>query len=628
MSSTILRIVLATVCLFVGQSLAYAQDWHDTYNDPSTLGGALEARFTTLLTNCGAFPLRKNTTTLFGAVREGPVISSIPKSVQTNFNLQQKISSGVNRSTGQVFAYVYRQSDTLGSLSIDPSRLITDSNYTQDPVSMLLQGGTSTLYSSSCGSVVNAAASLNAGWSIPVASAKAALSSDYSSNVKSTIAVTQGYFHSPLYALWSSPDATQRVFAGFLFWQWYVNHPNELPVNNFYLTDFQGVSLYGLATTQTSSDINLSASAGVSTPFVSLNSSLQTALNQQTYLSNTDNYTYIFAPQNAANPWGDFAQLPSPTDIAGAALNITTQKTTTSSIVSKGQVTDYSQLALGIPKDFCSTTQWDTDYTNQNGPLVIASATSGIDNSSSEPTCTFLMEYTPADGLFSPGATPQVISQNYHLRLKHAIGGVSLLIAAAPVAFSTSISPILSASSDNSPRWKVNSENVVASTTEHDYSLGWTIKYQINDSGDPVAGVDQNVQMTMACPAVQGITIPIPSKSIQFDATGKTVTISLTSNIFNAPATINADDVSSFVTCTISGVLNFQMVNPSGGGRVIPKGVGEGISLQFPAPKPQPITPVTQPSVIPASQSTAPPASSPPVAAAAQPSSTPPTNAH
>lgn len=568
---------------------AHAQDWAEPYVAPSTLGAALESRFGLLLSNCGVqIPMKKNVGGFLGKPKLTDPLSSIPNTLQKNLALSTPVTNPIAHSAGQLFAYVYTPPETLGSPVLDSTRLIAGRNYTQDPVEMLPDGGSSIIYSSSCSSVINAAANASTGWTVPLASAKAALASDYGASTKSQVALTQGEFHSPLAILLGSPAPSDKLFASFLIWLWYTNHPTDVGKPLLYLTSFRGVALYSLSSNQTKLDGSISLSGSVSSPFASVSTSFADTISQQTSTTVTDNYSYVFAPQHPTDQWGLFAPLPTSTDLAGSATLVSAQKTSTTSILAKGIPHVHTQMIIGIPNEFCSADQWTTDYAANQGKLTITGAATGIDATSANklPTCTFTLAFLPADTLFT--GIPQVIALSFSMKLKSTISGNSLAISASPLALSPSNSPDLHLS-NYTPRWQVESQSPVPGTPDFDNHLLWQASYQVVDSGDPISNANPSASVTMSCP---GNISPIMNATTAYDDNSKVVTVSLRTIAYAATTNVDAKNFANFVNCTISGSLGFVMANPADGSRQVPKPIGDSITLQFPAAKPQTPPPI------------------------------------
>ena len=598
-----------------------AQNWTAPYSDKNTLGGSLETRFSQLLQNCNiSVPLRKAVIS-GGKEQIKDPLSAIPNSLQTNLYVANTITTPIVRSPGQVFAYVYRQADKTRIPDYDLGRMVTGVNFVQDPVEMLPKGGTELIYTNSCSSILSAAASANVGWSIPVASAKAALNSDYGNTQKTYIAVTQGEFESPLQKLLKDTNPSERLFGSFLLWQWYGLHGGEETQADFYLAHFNGVALYSLSTNQTKLDGSISLSGGITSPIASVAASLQGSLGLASSLTVTNNYTYVFAPA-AGQEWGGFLPFPIPDQLAATANSVSATNSATTSILIKGVQHQHTQSLSGVPNEFCNKDLWTTDYNKPDGKLSVVDQSPGTDESDPRkiPTCALKLGFDADDSVF---ANSSIVSLSYKLKLKQQIAGKEFAIPAGSLLLSPTSSPDLRLLS-LTPRYKVT-QTPAGSSSEFDYKFEWALDYQADDSSDAVKP-DGKIQtaLRMSC---QPNKTPNIVASTTWDNVNKIAHVVIDSMAYAGLDDVDVGATGKALTCSITGTLGFPMASPADGSRIARKVIGDSVTLLYPGPKapaqPAPAQPApAQPA--PAQPAPAQPAPAQPAPAQPAPAGAPP----
>jgi len=87
---------------------------------------------------------------------------------------------------------------------------------------------------------MSAALQASAGYSLPIASVKAGLSSDYDQSNSYALHLVTGMFDSPVLLMYygkaqgMSPSQS-KLFADLLFWKWYKDHPERIQTENWIL---------------------------------------------------------------------------------------------------------------------------------------------------------------------------------------------------------------------------------------------------------------------------------------------------------------------------------------------------------------------------------------------------------
>jgi hypothetical protein len=210
--------------LLVSCSMLMAQTWHRPYDQPEDqnyLRGYLEQSFKSVLSECGVPSFKKAKYDKHGLELpdDGSTadLSAIPLFLQ-NGTLQffdTKVPGPFKVPPAAVFAYLYKQSETVGYPNFDESQML-QADYVQDPLGMLPSWTTKVFYNQSCSSVVSAAASVSTGISLPVATLKAGLQADYSGKSKTVLSLHEGTFVSPLNAYLDSPNSSDQLLGKFV----------------------------------------------------------------------------------------------------------------------------------------------------------------------------------------------------------------------------------------------------------------------------------------------------------------------------------------------------------------------------------------------------------------------------
>lgn len=559
-------------------------DWKPPYMDMSTVGGQLEKEFSQLLRDCKiAIPLRKTTIGNWSGESQKDPLSSIPLGLQRDaLPLDLKILTPQPDSVGRLFLYLYKESDTRGSFRLDPQRLLPGS-YLQNAAEMLVQGGVETIYTQTCSSVIGAAANASTNWSIPIASASAALASDYGNDKKTVFALVRGDLRSPLASLLALPNPYQKLYGSLLFWIWYGNNPAEANGSYFYLTDLNAVSLFDTYSEKGKLDGSISLKASVSFPVVGADSHIKLQSSTASSLEIKRSATYLPSPLSGAT-WGRFKEAPTISSIVNLAANASAQVETPSHIIAADVEHTHTQYLAGIPKELCVAALWETDYLSANsiGVLTVKGANSTLDTNfvPTLPGCTFEMSFLPHTAL-AGSQTPINVTLRYRLKLKSSINSISLLIPAGQVDLSTASLLTLRRQS-TSGRWRAERKAVDGSNTAFDHDLIWEIKYLVlEDPNDLIRKTDPDATaIKLQCPANLN---PSVTPSARYDPQTKLVTVEIRTNVYSVEGR-DMDPAAASLRCTIGGTLDFTMAKPGNGGRirVIQKPVGDGIILFYP----------------------------------------------
>lgn len=558
-------------------------DWHVPYVTPGTVGEQLELEFANLLNSCKISAPLRLIKPQWAWNKLGDPISSIPISLQGGtLPLDKKVLSRQEDSTGRLFLYLYTGAERKKISTLNPQQLIPG-NYLQDPAELLVQGGVDAIYKQTCSSIISAAANSSAGWSVPIATASLALSSDYRNEARTILAVVRGDLRSPIASLMDAPNLGGQLFSSLLFWQWYANNMDASGIPHYYLTNLNAVSLYQFNSVSGRSDGQVAVKAGLTTPTATVSTNFTSMLKSDNSLEFVKNITYIVTPSEAQPYWGSFRQAPTPQEIVGLAAKLSAKKTASNTTISAGVENLHAQSITGIPVELCQRDLWDTDYpksgeVNSQGTLLVARADPGVDQANGQhlPTCTFTMSFQPNSDIVKN------VTLKYHLRLNRPVGTTYVLIPTDQLDLATSTSPTLvKLFLDN--RFQIAEQTPVPGTAEVDYGIHWKIEYQlIEEESDSIKPINPGTS-TIALHCPQNVT-PSVTSDAQYNSTTKRVSLDIHSWVYpydgrdiktNGPA----------YQCTISGTLDFVMQQPASAVRIKKRPIGDNVVLFYPPPK-------------------------------------------
>ena len=519
--TTSLLLIIGLPPFVVAQKLVPPIDERTDAKGNPILGGWLEMRFQQMVQSCTQTNERLTVEKkgFWGDdVRE---VSAIPLTVSRELNLQVPQSLLV-QSDGNVireFGYVYTKGETNTDQHNNASYL--DIDYSHDAAQLTEPGISGVDYFSTCSSSMSAALQASAGYSLPIASVKAGLSSDYDQSNSYALHLVTGTFDSPVLLMYygkvpSVSPSQSKLFADLLFWKWYKDHTDRLSSDNWILQEFKGLALYktGGFKQQTKFDFNIQGS--VTLAAASANGVADAKFENQTQILVSSFQTAaIFDSAGALHRI--FFQLPTIAKLmndipleASASVDVASS---TLDLVDKAPKVHVQDIA-GLPAEFCDPHRWQT----QGAQVSIQAAVEDVKNN--QQVCSFSVAYTPTDDDLTNGV---VLKYNFVNTIDAADGNKYDLKIPAGATLNGSNIPRLQLAG-GARFWNASNAGIGLA------NLTWQLVYQLIDNNRIQNSSDIDLSsVTLTCsPSVDAqpiltatITAGAPPKKLTIDATAQ-----------------------------------------------------------------------------------------------------------
>lgn len=379
------------VCLST-RTPAQEPSWQGPYQDRNTIGGQLENQFNDLFSDCGITgSLRKALTKDKGPGKKeerlGDAISKIPYTLQRNLDVGSTPARTYNFTLSGLFNNVYTQRvlpptdwQPLGADELDPDLL-------RDPNSM--NQFQSVVYSNTCGTVLDLAASAEFGISFPFVTVKSALHGELDSQHKSILTLMQGVLQNPYGAMLKQGDNRAKTYAYLLGWQWYSSHSKGQQA--YYLQQLNGIGVYRFYQSQLASNVQFTLDASGGITFAKLRGETKLALTDKASTEVKKPLTLIYPWTDASQP--DFQKLPAPTTIIDFIASQSTKLVNPdyNPVVLPDVENRHDEVIQGVPKGFCLDGPWKLEP-NYDDRLRI-SVVKRDESTPSLPDCIFTISY-------------------------------------------------------------------------------------------------------------------------------------------------------------------------------------------------------------------------------------------
>jgi hypothetical protein len=581
------RVVLTVFLLFFGAS-AIAQRLHspyDTNDDKGKLRSYLETDFQKIAAACKVSPLVTARVDK-DKLKAGDQISVVPVTLQKDIvNFDRPIAAYFDRSPATLFSLVFLDTERRvnGSFPFfDPARILP-ADYAQDPVTMLPSGGSSVFYNYTCSSIINAAINLKTGITFPVATLSSAIQDQYGTDKQSVISLVEGHFKSPLNDFFGiGADAVHRNFGTLLLWEWYLANPSRTNGTAYWLSTFDGVSLYRSSVAKRSNSGSASFSATANYAVLSTEAALKASLGTSESFRVEEYRTYPYTDPAPSSEWGHFEQIAKIMDIVQMFAGMRTTEEQFNGIIVQGSKTPYliSQDLDGVPASLCKPGAWAARDTNSTHLYDIFMSNVTPFGSTG---CRFTVSFSPRPAFFSTSAPPLEYANVFVPPV--GSGLPELVIPATPMNLNTTVSPDIHLMTYDRVASSTKSKNAAGNDVN---VMSWKVKLQVNDKDDLVdagapidttGGVNPNSAVTVKCANYNpGFDLP----SATYQATGpRVVELTLSRSI----GSYDPEDVNgSLIDCNIGGTLGFTMASPAGGSRVVYKAL-PALPIKYPALK-------------------------------------------
>lgn len=579
-SSAVLAAATAVAQGGPGERPPFSQNT-DSYGNAG-LDGWLETRLDRTMTNCLGYELFKVRNSRITAEPPEPekdgMISALPNYLANGLGITS--APGQNPHIVQVtpsggipanrlynyFTNIYAADLTNGK-SADPSSLL-EIRSSYNPADLIEitphSGQNSAAYSASCSNVINA--KLQAGVTLPLASIKSALNSQYDGSNTYALNLVYGHFASGLYSALSDLgglSAVNRVHnlsVGFAVWDWYRAHPDRQDSDNWLLAWLDGVTVYQEYGHKVQTSANASASLTPSLiPYTSLSAETSDTMSFTTE-SNAKAYelAVLIRPGTNLLSW-QFMPLVKP-----AVLRESLARNLRQTWVSDGPVAladasvDLTGWIDGLPG--CDWAVWQAygpsaDQGSVTLKKLEADATLGTQG------CKATLSYTPSVTLKSQGGTVTFGLRN------SLSGNLALELVFPPLNLSGVDLPRLALNNDPGPvntTPRVSGGYIIATWTVK-YILQMDVKYPIK-----TASALRFRNLKLQCQKLGAIDVkqdPQPNFMTKTDPdaanmVAQSIELPVTVSI---PANAFTDLMNGYDTCDISGdPVQYDLFSASG----------------------------------------------------------------
>jgi hypothetical protein len=460
------------------------------------------------------------------------------------------------------FAYVYSEVERTRQGMRAISRYVPI-DFLEDPKSMTAVGMNGVVHSHSCSSVLSQSTSVEGGYSIPVASFKLALSSEYSSSTNWGIALVRGRFLSPLVSMLEGTNA-ERLYSRLLLWDWYKRNPEEIGKTNYLLCDFDGFSLYTIGGNKRSTKSTISGSAGATLPWLvaSTKGHASYESNSETKIENYKSGVMVLP----SGPQKEFIPLKTPAQLIAevAVFRTDLDKETYSQALFPQTTHTHRQLIAGIPENFCNPLCWTAE--SENVQPVFLQDVKQVGSGESQ-KCEFTVVYTP------PGTEATSVTLNYGF--VWALDGTNRLkLKASPVPLAPNTSPTLIDAGYN-PRFKVSK----ADDANGPYTkLSWKLLFNVSDI--------ENLLKPGMLPDVSGLKLqcannmlPLSTNPRMLGSNPKQLELAVVYSYYSAEP-LETEDLSKSKQCSLVGDMKFTLSGDRTVSRAVPVN-----NLTFPSVK-------------------------------------------
>lgn len=547
-----------------------------------TVGGYLERAFGGILQQCGVQKL----TAVVRKARRFKVDkeveeerSAIPRPLQVipGVSMTTPVGAQWSQSAASLFAYIYTPDEIAGIPRFDARRML-NTDLTLDPVLMLPQGRSTTVYNHSCSSIVNSALSVSGGFKLPPARLEAAVKAEYDASQADVLALVIGKFNSPFEMMLSSSDVVDQTFARLSLWDWYGKNAMQA-AGAKYLSSFTGLALYAFQRTNRKADGSVSLGTGASSIVASLDAKLQSALSSQDeFRRKMFSTAVLFEPRSVGSQpelHVDWQDVPSAQALATDLARVSARPIPTfSRRVFAGQEHFHQQTLLGVPATLCSVSSWSTEKKGSAPTVIVQSADPGSEGTTKYP-CVFTVAYMPSEADWAPvvpGGGARVVALEYDLVSSITVSGTAVRIPAGRVELSPSQSPTLVATIPTVPYKR---DSIVAGG-QKTYMLNWPLQFVVYDEDgarvDPGRLVTpQRIQIACASGPIRPVTpaatyaasrldlpisyqVPVAGEDLDFDAPAQQCTLTGTL-IFSLQAQVSSQGRTALPVRTVEQPL-------------------------------------------------------------------------
>lgn len=564
-------IALPIVLTLYSISVRANNEWGPPITDTSILGGNLEAEYKSFLLSCSISPPLKVSPRFWF----GKELSSIPLEIQQQNYIYSKIRFSRSRDLMNMFSHLYTDVEKKNGPNFDSSQQLSQ-DLTPSEINgfgaSIIEGGPSIQRNETCGSIIDAAATIEPGFELPMLTVKAALKSQLNEKRTQYQNIIAGDIKSPWIEGLDETDQATKQYLYVMIWMWYSTHQTLANTPHWLLSDFQGAAVFRQYSSEEGLFItkNLDANENNQAPVnVQANVSINDQESNRASTKIESDNTYVLS-HNGENPenqddFGAFTVAPNPDEISGFVANSGTKSSKVYVRLIGGGITNvHTQTIQGIPRKLCEQQNiWRASIPDEYpeakamiSSITVSSTAYSIETKNWVPQCTFKIQIIPS------AAVVGHVTLGYGIHLtSNKVNGHELIFNADPVELDTVSPPSLSVNdARRGPSWPLQTSEL-GSVANWSLDLVYTERSHnnVDISTDPVLK-----DFKLFCDNKELTGQPLEGLNAQYTGNGtsqKGLTIKFTT-LFRPDS--NRDLKSGSMTdCTVNGKVSFTMQNPA-----------------------------------------------------------------
>jgi hypothetical protein len=511
-------------------------------------------------------------------------LTSIPQLVSTIFasDLNTNIALAKDLTINSVLEKVYTVQETKNQSggAFDNSTLVLgDSTAVIPTVDQIVGNKPLLVYSHSCNYLLSYAMNASVGFSLPLATLKAAFDTSSKTAKSASIVMVGGSFPSRFAALYEDTGAN-NLYANSSLWDWYSKHSDVKDQQLYYRRFARGIAEFTQLSDNGQYNTTISASGSVSPFFASIKGNVQAAIqSQEQQAGSLPHVTIIQTPDSEH----EFGQLPTPAQILKTIKSATTRLSPDSSGQAKfdnKNTFQINQQITGLWPAVC-TRSWE--FKAADGSMMKVgkvTATSTTPASSVLPLCFFSFPVTsqaPADSsAVSLSLTGEFTTSD------DTLGLLELPATKMDIYLSHKATPSLIQAA---PLPQVNPTTWKTTSPDH-YDLIYQMTVSFDDPDSSVSWLSNDkfsaINGKMTCDDKSEAALAPSDLSV--DATGKSVSLKMARRVYT---TVSLDLYSAQGKQGHACSISFTLRAPDAAGALNPfpvdsSKIGGGVSLFFP----------------------------------------------
>lgn len=408
-----------------------------------------------------------------------------------------------------------------------------------------------------CSSLLVAAAEGRAELTVPVATLKATMDADVTSETRSSLRIANGRLNNPLWEMWTATDLENpnaslgQFYAGLVLWHWHRDRPvadHTKSIQGAYLLrNFRGVIVYRQLTRTGESSLSGSASARLAVPLAAFSTDWSGTVASTRSVEVDD--VRIFLTEGATPVFVEMPSLERIMQVVSASTRATISYPDASGLtVIGGGRANVDVDISAMPAGMCQATAWTVQDSGDSArpSLSLQINAAQLIGDGIARSCRFRMSYrAPADNNGEVTLAPQLVSAA-------AIGGTHRLrLPLGQMRFEASAGPTLHPSSPSlTPASQTSRERLEATI-----KIAFQVRYAAGYTKDLI----DVSRLGLTCPGPGGTSraVPVPFTHT-FTTGGETSSLTLSGNAVVEASPALADTT---VSCRLTGPVVFRDAN-------------------------------------------------------------------